>query len=134
MQSLLILARDTGSIIRTSGALVRGTDDTLALETAALVWRHVQACDDLIRGLDGEKKPDDSTAPGKVDGGAAARSDVQGKEGGGGKDLAKDGDSDELRLLRLRTKRRELVVVPGTYCLLPVGGDAMEGFAILMGG
>lgn len=87
------------------------------------MWRHVQACDDLIRGLDGEKKPDDSTAPGKVDGGAAARSDVQGKEGGGGKDLAKDGDSDELRLLRLRTKRRELVVVPDPKFILVVFHD-----------
>ena len=100
VQSTLILARDTGAIVRSSGLLtpdeigedgtapvngtyVNGTDDSAkrkgtrnAEEVARLVYGFVKSAGDMIQELNGE--------------------------------------SDEAKLLRVRTKKNELVVVPGT--------------------
>lgn len=98
VQSTLILSRNTGAIVRTSGLISTNSststlsgdnDDTLAdnyangrteggmqsaEDVASAVWKFLGAAGSLIDGLD------------------------------------KD---DDLRLLRLRTKKNELVIVPG---------------------
>ncbi|KAJ4381069.1 hypothetical protein N0V86_003416 [Didymella sp. IMI 355093] len=106
VQSTLILSRDTGAIVRTSGlistssstspndTLPRESDETLvdnyangrtesgiqsAEEVASAVWKFFGAAGSLIDGLD------------------------------------KD---DDLRLLRLRTKKNELVIVPDPHYIL----------------
>ncbi|KAJ4340618.1 hypothetical protein N0V87_002279 [Didymella glomerata] len=106
VQSTLILSRDTGAIVRTSGlistsssantngTLPRDSDETLgdnyangrteggmqsAEEVASAVWKFFGAAGSLIDGLD------------------------------------KD---DDLRLLRLRTKKNELVIVPDPHYIL----------------
>ncbi|KAF3046062.1 hypothetical protein E8E12_010765 [Didymella heteroderae] len=106
VQSTLILSRDTGAIVRTSGlistsssassndALPRESNETLvdnyangrtesgiqsAEEVASAVWKFFGAAGSLIGGLD------------------------------------KD---DDLRLLRLRTKKNELVIVPDPHYIL----------------
>ncbi|KAF1929375.1 uncharacterized protein M421DRAFT_60881, partial [Didymella exigua CBS 183.55] len=106
VQSTLILSRDTGAIVRTSGlistsssantngTLPRSSEETLvdnytngrtesgiqsAEEVASAVWKFFGAAGSLIDGLD------------------------------------KD---DDLRLLRLRTKKNELVIVPDPHYIL----------------
>lgn len=97
VQGTLILSRETGAIVRTSGlateeedgegdsgAVVNGADGALkskgtrkAEEVARLVWTFVQSAGQMIESLNGE--------------------------------------NDEAKLLRVRTKRNELVVVPGMF-------------------
>ena len=99
VQSTLILARDTGAIVRssglvtpeeigedasapTNGAYVNGTEESgkkkgtkKAEEVARLVYSFVKSAGDMIEEMNGE--------------------------------------TDEAKLLRVRTKKNELVVVPG---------------------
>lgn len=107
VQSTLILARDNGAIVRSSGLVtvedeteppsappavqVNGTADgeskrkngtRKAEEIARLVWAFMQGCGQLVEGM--------------------------------------NGDGDELKLLRLRTKKNELVIVPDARFLLVV--------------
>lgn len=102
VQGTLILSRDTGAIVRSSGLLTdeedadgdavrptssdpsNGTDGQVvkkgtrrAEDVARLVWRFVQSAGSMIEELNGE--------------------------------------SDEAKLLRIRTKKNELVIVPGTF-------------------
>lgn len=108
VQSALILSRDTGAIVRTSGLISKSgsanpnstlpasaadeTFDSYANETRAsglqsaedvarLVLKFVEAAGTMVDGLDHE---------------------------------------DELRLLRLRTKKNELVIVPSEYTLFAI--------------
>lgn len=103
VQGTLILSRDTGSIVRSSGLLTdeedgegeaarptssdaaNGTDGEAAKkgtrraeDVARIVWRFVQSAGSMIEELNGE--------------------------------------SDEAKLLRIRTKKNELVIVPGEIC------------------
>jgi predicted regulator of Ras-like GTPase activity (Roadblock/LC7/MglB family) len=102
VQGTLILSRDTGAIVRSSGLITdeedgegeaarptssdptNGTDGETtknlkgtrrAEDVARLVWRFVQSAGTMIEELNGE--------------------------------------SDEAKLLRVRTKKNELVIVPG---------------------
>lgn len=102
MQGTLILSRDTGAIVRSSGLLTDDEDGDgeaarpassdatnpngaegeapkkgtrRAEEVAGLVWRFVQSAGSMIEELNGE--------------------------------------ADEAKLLRVRTKKNELVIVPG---------------------
>lgn len=117
MQSLLILARDSGAIIRATGAITRSTapDHPLAAEYAAAAHRYVLASEALVgelEGIDGGvfggvAKPAGATTATAAAAGAGAAA-AQGEEevdGGDGR--------DDVRLIRVRTRRRELVVVPG---------------------
>ncbi|KAK6441786.1 hypothetical protein LTR95_001980 [Oleoguttula sp. CCFEE 5521] len=103
VQSTLILSRDTGAIVRSTGLItaedlaeggekaVRNGTDTMkkgtrrADEVAHLVWTFVKNAGTTTTGLNGE--------------------------------------SDEVKLLRLRTKRNELVIVPDSKFLLVVVHD-----------
>jgi predicted regulator of Ras-like GTPase activity (Roadblock/LC7/MglB family) len=100
VQGTLILSRETGAIVRSSGLITNddgeieaarptssdqtnGTDGVVkkkgtrnAEDVARLVWRFVQSAGAMIEELNGE--------------------------------------SDEAKLLRVRTKKNELVIVPGT--------------------
>ncbi|KAJ9635469.1 hypothetical protein H2199_008472 [Coniosporium tulheliwenetii] len=109
VQSTLVLARETGAIVRTSGLISTSStananstqpasDNTLenyangrkesginsAEDVARLVWTFVEAAGTMIQGLDGE---------------------------------------DEAKLLRVRTKKNELVIVPDAKFLLVVIHD-----------
>ncbi|QIX01053.1 hypothetical protein AMS68_006570 [Peltaster fructicola] len=109
VQSTLVLSRESGAIVRSTGLLTadeetdqatsapqangslldgeipktRGTRN--AEEVAKLVWKYVQACSELIENLNGE--------------------------------------ADEVKLTRLRTKKNELVIVPDAKFLLVVVHD-----------
>lgn len=103
VQSTLILSRDDGAIVRSTGLLtaeedtevhVNGTADSYqpkkkgtrrADEVAALVMKYVQACAGLTEELNGE--------------------------------------GDEVKLVRLRTKKNELVIVPDAKFYLVVVHD-----------
>ncbi|KAF1991667.1 hypothetical protein K402DRAFT_409781 [Aulographum hederae CBS 113979] len=109
VQSTLILSRETGAIVRTSGlvandasanpnatlppAAENGAEGSItekksglqsAEELARLVWGFVNAAGTMINGLD---------------------------------------ENDEMKLLRLRTKKNELVIVPDSKYLLVVVHD-----------
>ncbi|KAF8250437.1 hypothetical protein K440DRAFT_541522, partial [Wilcoxina mikolae CBS 423.85] len=91
VQSVLILLRETGAVIRATGAITRPTnpDHPLAAEYAAAVYKFMKASDTLVGDLEG------------IDG----------------------GERDDIRILRVRTKRRELVVVPDAKFMLIVFHD-----------
>ncbi|CAI6260781.1 unnamed protein product [Periconia digitata] len=110
VQSTLILSRDTGAIVRTSGLISKSTtanpNSTLpasseptaeafpngkkeggihnAEDVAGMVWAFISAAGSLVEGLDEE---------------------------------------DEVKLLRLRTKKNELVIVPDPKFILVVVHD-----------
>ncbi|KAF2017448.1 hypothetical protein BU24DRAFT_420500 [Aaosphaeria arxii CBS 175.79] len=110
VQSTLVLARDTGAIVRTSGLISKSAsanpNSTLpassetsadnytntrkeggihnAEDVASMVWSFLTAAGDLVDGLDTE---------------------------------------DEVKLLRLRTKKNELVIVPDSKYILVVIHD-----------
>lgn len=112
VQGTLILSRDTGAIVRSSGLATEeedgdgepvppgsshgqpnGTDGEQkrtgtrkAEEVARLVWRFVQSAGDMVGEL--------------------------------------NGDADEAKLLRVRTKRNELVIVPGMWIHLMLAASA----------
>ncbi|KAK5128701.1 hypothetical protein LTR85_000034 [Meristemomyces frigidus] len=110
VQSTLIISRDTGAIVRSSGLLtaeeieeegaaptangtyLNGTDGEVkkkgtrnAEDVARLVWNYVKSAGSMIEELNGE--------------------------------------GDETKLLRIRTKKNELVVVPDAKFLLVVIHD-----------
>lgn len=107
VKSTLVLSRDTGAIVRSTGLLtaedeseqaplaqVNGTTDgdapkrkgtRSANEVATLVMKYVEACTGLVDELNGE--------------------------------------DDEMKLVRLRTKKNELVIVPDAKYFLVVVHD-----------
>ncbi|CAZ80410.1 unnamed protein product [Tuber melanosporum] len=75
VQSLIILDRSSGAIIRSSGSIAAHRDsESLVGEYAGMVWNFVKSAEEMVCGMD---------------------------------------EQDDLRLLRIRTKRHELVIVPG---------------------
>ncbi|KAL0632335.1 hypothetical protein Q9L58_008773 [Maublancomyces gigas] len=77
VQSLIILDRSSGAIIRSSGSIAANRNsETLVGEYAGMVWKFVKSAEEMVGGMD---------------------------------------DEDDLRLLRVRTKRHELVIVPGNF-------------------
>jgi dynein light chain roadblock-type len=98
VDSLLVLARDTGAIIRSTGPLLRSASTT-SQEYAAAVYKYVQASEELAATLEG--------IDGGVMGGVVVEKDR--RESGAEVETVRD----DVRLLRFRTRRRELVVVPG---------------------
>ncbi|KAF1962727.1 hypothetical protein CC80DRAFT_512077 [Byssothecium circinans] len=110
VQSTLVLSRDTGAIVRTSGLISKSSaanpNSTLpasnepasdnytngkkesgmqsAEDVASMVWSFISAAGSLVEGLDKE---------------------------------------DEIKLLRLRTKKNELVIVPDPRFILVVVHD-----------
>lgn len=108
---MLILSRSTGSIIRSTGSIAR--DEAAALQYAGVVYKHIKACEELVGGLEG------------VDEGGEAGAGIG---EGGGKEGAAAGKGDDLRLVRIRTRRRELVVVPGKC-----GARVRDGEVVLGG-
>jgi dynein light chain roadblock-type len=108
VQSTLVLSRTDGAIIRSEGLLARNRKQT-------------DATDDTTPHVNGSKRDSSGPGIGGVDDSAntsttktgediarAVWKYVQATEG-----LVEDMDTeDELRLLRVRTKKNELVVVP----------------------
>ena len=108
VRSTLILARDSGAIVRSSGLITpediaedgdahtngtqsegkkRGTRN--AEDVARLVYAFVKSAGSMIEELNGE--------------------------------------NDEAKLLRIRTKKNELVVVPGTWIVSQFGWPSADG-------
>ncbi|KAL7273732.1 hypothetical protein RUND412_003392 [Rhizina undulata] len=85
VQSLLILDRATGAIIRTSGSIASSRNsETLVGEYAGMVWKLVKSAEEMVTGME---------------------------------------EDDDLRLLRVRTKRHELVIVPNPKFIMIVFHD-----------
>ncbi|KAH8154265.1 uncharacterized protein LAJ45_02033 [Morchella importuna] len=85
VQSLIILDRSSGSIIRSSGSIAANRNsESLIGEYAGMVWKFVKSAEEMVGGMD---------------------------------------DEDDLKLLRVRTKRHELVIVPDPRFILVVFHD-----------
>jgi dynein light chain roadblock-type len=108
VQSTLVLARTDGAIIRSEGLLARSRK---GLESSAEAGSQVNGSnrDSVGPGMGRvQDSTEDSTTKTGEDIARAVWKYVQATEG-----LVEDmDDEDELRLLRVRTKKNELVVVP----------------------
>jgi len=117
VQSVLILDRKDGSIIRATGSMARpvelGRNSDEATEYAGLVWKWVKASEELVGELGRVDEAVSTTGSAGVDG-VVERGGAEKKEGR---------EEEDLRLLRLRTKRRELVIVPDPKYILIVFHD-----------
>ncbi|KAF8428231.1 hypothetical protein EV426DRAFT_333358 [Tirmania nivea] len=121
--SVMILARSDGAIVRVTGALanpIESVDGTigdrhahargLVAEYAGVVWRFVRASEEMVVG-------DLGRLGGLGAGVGVERGGVERGGGGGGA----QGGNDDLKLLRVRTRRGELVIVPeGKFILVVV--------------
>jgi dynein light chain roadblock-type len=107
VQSTLILSRDTGAIVRSTGLI-----------TAEDISEEGEAAPSGIGGTDteGDKK-------GTRNADAVARLVWNFVKNAGQTTQELNGGSDEVKLLRLRTKKNELVVVPDSKFLLVVVHD-----------
>jgi len=93
VQSLIILDRSSGAIIRSSGSVAAHRDsESLVGEYAGMVWNFVKSAEEMVCGMD--EQVNIEKAP------VAARAPLISVQ-------------DDLKLLRVRTKRHELVIVPG---------------------
>ena len=54
IQSLLVLKRTTGAIIRSSGSIAVRANENLVNEYAGMVWRFVKSAEELVKGMDSE--------------------------------------------------------------------------------
>lgn len=120
MLATIVLDRTSGAILNTSGTLssIRSTtgssqsvpaavsddassgpkDQNGVEELAGMVWNYMNATKDLVQGLDEQVR-------------MASHDQV----------ITADGElQDEVKLLRLRTKKYELVIVPDSKYLLVV--------------
>ncbi|RPA98644.1 hypothetical protein L873DRAFT_1828505 [Choiromyces venosus 120613-1] len=85
VQSLIILDRSSGAIIRSSGSIAAHRDsESLIGGYAGMVWNFVKSAEEMVCGMDGQ---------------------------------------DDLKLLRVRTRRHELVIVPDPRFILVVFHD-----------
>lgn len=101
VQSTLILSRDTGAIVRSSGLITAedvGEDGTASTDGVQL-------------NGDGEAKKKGTRKAEEV---AALVYSFVKSAGAMVEEL--NGEGDESKLVRVRTKRNEVVVVPGEYC------------------
>lgn len=111
VQSTLILTRTDGAIIRSEGLLARTKKRTDSSETRINGSHRDSIGSGAAAGDDSAENSTDST---KEDIARAVWKYVQATEG-----LVENMDEeDELRLLRVRTKKNELVIVPSRtrYC------------------
>lgn len=102
MQSTIILSRDTGAIVRTSG-LISSTSSANSNSTLPALGEAI--ADNYTNGRkeSGIQSAEDvASAVWKFLGAAGSLVDELDKE-------------DDVRLLRLRTKKNELVIVPGEF-------------------
>lgn len=117
VQSVLVLSKVDGSIIRSSGLLA----DTLPGEPPVTGLREAHDINIFRKGTDGSKEDGDpklsSTREG-VDRGKSAEevSRMVFSFMSAAKDFTEGMDQeDEVRLLRMRTRKNEIVIVPGRY-------------------
>src|ERR1700761_5542624 len=102
VQSTLILSRDTGVIVRSSGLVTPeeiGEDGTPAAPTNGT----------YVNGTDGEVKKKGTRNAEEV-----ARLVYTFVRSAGSMIEELNGEVDEAKLLRVRTKKNEIVIVPGT--------------------
>jgi dynein light chain roadblock-type len=104
VQSTLVLSRDTGSIVRSTGLL---TAEDIAEDS-----------DGLLIGISGEGKSKGTRNAEQV-----ARLVWNFVKSAGAMTEELNGENDEVKLLRLRTKKNELVIVPDAKFLLVVVHD-----------
>lgn len=114
VQSTLILSRDTGAIVRTSGLI---SNSSSANPNSTLPALGETAADSYVNG--------------RKESGIHSAEDIASAvwkflEAAGGliEELDKE---DDVRLLRLRTKKNELVIVPGTFDLSKIEVLLIEG-------
>lgn len=110
VQSTLIIARDTGAIVRSSGLL---TAEEIAAESAAPTTNGT-----YTNGTDGETK-----RRGTRNADAVAQLVWNFVRSAGSMIEELNGGNDEAKLLRIRTKKNELVVVPDAKFLLVIIHD-----------
>lgn len=101
VQSTLIISRDTGAIVQSSGLI---TADEIVEDGSA----NVVPNGDYANGTDAEVKKRGTRKAEEV-----ARLVYEFVKSAGSMIVELNGESDEAKLLRLRTKKNELVVVPG---------------------
>lgn len=110
VQSTLIIARDTGAIVRSSGLIIQ---EDLEEESAA-----PQTNGAYVNGVEGEGKKKGTRNAEEVAG--LVYNFVK---SAGSMIEALNGENDEAKLLRVRTKKNELVIVPDAKFLLVVIHD-----------
>ncbi|KAF3934854.1 hypothetical protein ABW19_dt0202313 [Dactylella cylindrospora] len=58
VQSVLVLERHNGSIIRSSGNIASRSNENLVSEYAGMVWRFVKSAEELVSGMNEEARID----------------------------------------------------------------------------
>ncbi|KAL9613541.1 MAG: hypothetical protein Q9167_001926 [Letrouitia subvulpina] len=117
VQSILVLSKADGSIIRSSGLLA----DTHPGEAPMTGLREAHDANTSLEGTDGSKVDDNqtfSTTRGGTDRHKSAEevSRMVFSFMSAAKDFTEGMDQgDEVRLLRMRTRKNEIVIVPGQY-------------------
>ena len=112
VQSTLILSRETGAIVRSSGLL---TAEDISEETDSAATSTT-----LTNGAEGDTS---AVKKGTRNSEDVARLIFNFVKGAGTLIEELNGENDEAKLLRLRTKRNEIVVVPDAKFLLVVIHD-----------
>ncbi len=102
VQSTLIIARDTGAIVRSSGLV---TAEEIGEDGIA----GAPANGNYVNGVDGEVKKKGTRKAEEV-----AQLVYVFVKNAGSMIEELNGETDEAKLLRVRTKKHELVIVPGT--------------------
>ncbi|KAI5810027.1 hypothetical protein DFH27DRAFT_597901 [Peziza echinospora] len=142
VQSLLILSRAlNGAIVKAIGLRVSeeqlqqqqelegtgggsgsgGADGDTAAEYAALVWKFVRSAEEMvvaIAGIGGKTGASAAVVAPQAVGGAGAAAQAQAQA-----QVVAGPPADELKLLRVRTRRHELVIVPDAQYILVVIHD-----------
>lgn len=116
VQSTLIIARDTGAIVRSSGLI---TAEELEQEGTAAPTTNGVMPNGTANGIDGEGKQKRGTRNAEE----VARLVWSFVKSVGAMVEELNGEHDEAKLLRLRTKKNEIVVVPDPKFLLVVIHD-----------
>ncbi|KAL8829662.1 MAG: hypothetical protein Q9191_001891 [Dirinaria sp. TL-2023a] len=112
VQSTLVLSKNDGSIIRSTGLLAQSTNAPSSPATES--FGNVSATDGGPNGLGSDADKDaEKVARMVFSFMSSAQSFAEGMNA-----------SDEMRLLRLRTRRNEIVIVPDPKFLLVVIQDA----------
>lgn len=117
VQSVLVLSKADGSIIRNSGLLA----DTLPGEPPVTGLREAHDTNTFLKGTDGSKEDDDQKLGGTRGGTDQNKSAEEVSRMvfsfmSAAKDFTEGMDQgDEVRLLRMRTRKNEIVIVPGQY-------------------
>jgi len=112
VQSTLILSRDTGAIVRSSGLVT--ADEEIEVASVAPAHTNGTAADesDVKAKTKGTRKEQE-----------VARIVWQFVKGAGAMVEELNGENDEAKLIRVRTKKNELVIVPDAKFLAVVVHD-----------